>query len=471
MSYPGPDDPTTRPLPQGSEPSPYASPHAGSPAQPYGTATQPYGAPVPSYTAARTGAGRSDRGRSAADRPTEQWLLGPATQAFDTSAPPGASGPRLPQPAPPRRRGRGWRSPKVVVPAALGVLVALVAGGSVAWVKLRGTQMEEAPKAAPSATGKAAALPPGRTWLSGAWTGGQLTTQRVDGFGAWRGQPADVVTTYPAYDSWDQLKQSDWNVGILDGYKGRISYGLPLIAGDASTLEEVAAGQHDDAFQAVAEVLNKHGRQDAFVRIGLEANGTWYKWGVGADRVEAFKAAWRHVQSVMKAVSPKLTFVFDIGCGTGLNGGSDRLDSLTKLYPGDDVVDVVGCDHYDQYGFKARNQSEWDNVLRPKDAVGLTDVAEFARAHKKQMAIPEWGLADPQREGGGDNPYFIYSMYSFFLQNKDVLAYENYFNEQADSLGSGIWDPDQNPKAAEEYRKLWGQPANLGAASASPAAS
>ena len=43
-----------------------------------------------------------------------------------------------------------------------------------------------------------------------------------------------------------------------------------------------------------------------------------------------------------------------------------------------------------------------------------------------------------------------------YLENKDILAFENYFNEPDATLGSAVWGSDQNPKSAAEYRKLWG---------------
>ena len=52
-------------------------------------------------------------------------------------------------------------------------------------------------------------------------------------------------------------------------------------------------------------------------------------------------------------------------------------------------------------------------------------------------------------------------LYQYFLQNKDVLAYENYFNEPDESLGSAIWDAPTNPLSAAEYKKLWGAPPHL----------
>jgi hypothetical protein len=40
----------------------------------------------------------------------------------------------------------------------------------------------------------------------------------------------------------------------------------------------------------------------------------------------------------------------DLSCGTALRGRqTDRLDALNLLYPGDDVVDLVGCDFFDWY--------------------------------------------------------------------------------------------------------------------------
>jgi hypothetical protein len=48
------------------------------------------------------------------------------------------------------------------------------------------------------------------------------------------------------------------------------------------------------------------------------------------------------------------------------------------------------------------------------------------------------------------------------MANKAVLAFENYFNEPQDYLGSALWEPTMYPKSAEMYKSLWGQPANLG---------
>jgi Glycosyl hydrolase family 26 len=453
MSFDGQPDPRTRPLPQGGAPSPYGTQPSPGQGAPYGEQS-PYPQQPPDPYATQPAPTQPRRAEGTASLPAG-WN-GPQTQVFDQPGthrnPAGGT--------PPREPGRrGWRSPKILVPVVVVVLLVLAAGIAFVALKLRDRNVtpEEAPDGTPAATGSVASMPPGRTWLSGAWTGTGITKKRIDAFSEWRGQPADVVTTYPSYDTWEQLKDAEWSIAAFDGFKGKLALGLPLLPKkEDGSLGDVADGQHDDVFRAIAKDLVDHDRGDTFLRIGLEANGKpWFPWGSDAERADRYKAAWRHVQSVMKEVAPKLSFGFDITCGKALEGGSDRMDSLTKLYPGDDVVDVVGCDHYDSYTVKTRNADEWKNTLRPEKAVGLADVAQFARDHDKKLAVPEWGLTAKDKDGAGDNPFFIYSMYGFFQQNKDILAYENYFNEPDDYLGSAI-DNGNNPKAAAEYRKLWG---------------
>lgn len=298
---------------------------------------------------------------------------------------------------------------------------------------------------------------PGSPWLSGVWLGGATDARQARAFGLWRGSAADTLTTYPAYDTWAQLKDSDWHVSAFNRFKGRLAYGLPLLPKvEKASLEEVAAGRRDAVWREVARTLVRHKRGDSFVRIGLEANGTWFPWGATARTAKDFKAAYRRVASVMSSVSPEFVFVFDISCGVALEGAEDdRLASLAQLYPGDDSVDVVGCDHYDSWSAAARTEGEWKDSITPAGGPGLDDVVAFAKEHGKKMAVPEWGLASKLAHGAGDNPFFIRKMHDFFVANRDVLAFENYFDEPGTDLGSSLYLKAQNPRSAAVYRELW----------------
>ena len=109
-------------------------------------------------------------------------------------------------------------------------------------------------------------------------------------------------------------------------------------------------------YRKVARDLVTEGRGRSIVRIGWEANGDWFRWNATARTAPQYVAAFRHIVGVLRSVAPDLVIDFDISCGVPLRGQKDRLAALTELYPGDDAVDIVGCDTYDWYNTKARTR-------------------------------------------------------------------------------------------------------------------
>lgn len=297
----------------------------------------------------------------------------------------------------------------------------------------------------------------GGPWLSGIWAGGDTATgDRAERFGEWRGTPVDAITMYPATATWETIRTSNWHVETFAASPAILAYGLPLLPVDSGdTLADIAAGKRDEVFRQIAALLLEHDRGNSIIRIGWEANGAWFPWNATAETAEDYKAAFRRVAMVMKQQAPDLVIDFDIGCGVKLRGQQDRLASLEQLYPGDDVVDLIGCDTYDWHHTKTVDDTSWAATQRPKDSPGIGDVADFARAHGKGLSYPEWGLASPAEGGVGDNPYFIAKMRGFFEANSDILVLESYFSEPATTLANSIWEPDQNPRSSQEYRKLW----------------
>jgi hypothetical protein len=361
------------------------------------------------------------------------------------------------------RTRRGRRTPRRLAVLALAALVALT-GCSPPLDPLVEAALERplpAPAGgAPSQERARRVLGEPRSqqpWLSGVWAGGDVGTgARVEAFGAWRGTPVDAVTMYPAYRTWEEIEASTWHIETYADTPAVLVYGLPMLPSNGEgSFASILAGEHDAVYAKVARDLVTRGRGSSVVRIGLEANGDWFPWNATADTAPAFRAAFRHVVSVLRAEAPELVIDFDIACGTQLRGQRGRTDALELLYPGDDAVDLVGCDAYDWYHTASRDQQSWERTLRPTSSVGLADVADFARSRGKGMSVPEWGLASPEEEGLGDNPYFITQVRGFFEANSDVLVLEGYFSEPETSLASSIWDPDQNPRSSEVYARLW----------------
>lgn len=296
----------------------------------------------------------------------------------------------------------------------------------------------------------------GLPWHSGFWTGGTGDTAHLKKAAAWRGTAMDFATVYPQYNTWAELGDSDWAVAAFADFNGKLSYGLPLLPKDRKgQWGDITSGAHDAVFRGIATSLVKYGHGDAAIRMGVEANGYWFPWAVDVNTTDEFKAAYRHIRTVMKSVAPDLTFWLDLNCGTVLTGSTDRLAPLTRMYPGDDVVDGISMDHYNAYKLQAIDEATWQRGIAPPWAVGLADGATFARAHGKGFAVPEWGLHDTQ--GPGDSPYFMQRMWDFFQANADILVYENYFNEPDPYIANALFEASNNPKSAALYRQLWGR--------------
>jgi hypothetical protein len=249
-----------------------------------------------------------------------------------------------------------------------------------------------------------------------------------------------------------------WGIRTWDGFEGKLSYGLALLPDDgAGSLRSIGAGDQDYVWRKIAQDLQASGYGDSIIRIGWEPNSPSHRWLATASTADHYRMGFRRVVQVMRAEAPGLKFDFNINCGTGLEGSPDRLAPLTLLYPGDDVVDLLGCDIYDRWSTHAIDDLQWRGVLRPLRSPGLQDIVDFARAHGKGAAVPEWGLARNENgnNGGGDNPYYIQAMFGFFRANSDVLAYECYFDEPRTQLQSSLFDTGQNPQASALYARLW----------------
>lgn len=298
----------------------------------------------------------------------------------------------------------------------------------------------------------------GLSWHSGAWTGEYMSAKNATKWGTWRGRASDATPTFPESQTWSDIRNSTWHIDTYKGFRGTLVYGLPLLPArsKASELKQVAAGSQDATYRKVARDLRtRYTGGPVVVRIGWEANGTWMSFSATKSTAATYRAAFRRAATVMKKENPRLIVDFDINCGTPLRGQTSRLDSLTSLYPGDDVVDLIGCDTYDWDVLKARTDRQWNAALRPRNSVGIQDVADFARKRKKGLSFPEWGLTHAY-DGHGDNPYYIRRMQQFFRANSDVLVLENYFNVPDSHMRSSIWPvKPQNPKSGAEYQRLW----------------
>jgi hypothetical protein len=301
----------------------------------------------------------------------------------------------------------------------------------------------------------------GLPWHSGAWTPGSdgHTAENINEFESWRATKLDLVTCYANYfGQFSEVSNSEWNVSY-QGPGRRLCFGVP-IGGDDVSVKDIIDGAGDDTYNHLADLLVQYGRGNAIIRIGWEADipNNW-AWHRNAGNCEEYKTVWRRIRDIFASHSKDFRFTFEGSIGSKLEGASDNEAWLRLAYPGDDVVDLVGCDVYNFYSTKVNpDGSGWNTLSNPDWGLGLQDVADFARQHNKGFIVPEWGLHAVQ--GPGDVPEFIEDMYNFFVANKDIMAAECYFNEPDPYIANALWmdgAAPQLPKSSAKYLALFGK--------------
>ncbi|GHI07611.1 glycoside hydrolase family 26 protein [Streptomyces cellostaticus] len=194
-------------------------------------------------------------------------------------------------------------------------------------------------------------------------------------------------------------------------------------------LRRGAAGEFDKHFLALANRLVELGVPDTTLVLGWEMNGITYTHRCAPDP-ESWKAYWRRIVKVMRSV-PGQEFKFDFAP----NRGMDNIP-WTECYPGDDVVDILGMDSYDQ----PKGETFDEEISEP---YGLQHQVDFANAHGKPISYPEWGLFS-----NGDNAAYMLRMLAWMDQHKPLYA------TVFDKCPHGVWQCAANPYASALVR-VW----------------
>ncbi|GGU06231.1 glycoside hydrolase family 26 protein [Streptomyces coeruleorubidus] len=192
-------------------------------------------------------------------------------------------------------------------------------------------------------------------------------------------------------------------------------------------LRQGAAGEFDHHFRVLAERLVELKVPDTVIVLGWEMNGTTYTHRCGPDP-EAWKKYWNRIVTTMRSV-PGQKFRFDFTPSRGVDAVP-----WTKCYPGDDTVDIIGMDSYDQPAGMSFEQ-------QVKEPYGLQHHVDFAKAHGKPISYPEWGLFR-----NGDNAEYMRSMLAWMEEHKPL------YNTLTDYCPHGVWQCGANPRSSHLYR-------------------
>ena len=136
------------------------------------------------------------------------------------------------------------------------------------------------------------------------------------------------------------------------------------------------------------------GHPDAILRIGWEFNGDWEPWAAEKDPSN-YVAYFRRIVSLMRSVDGQ-HFKFE-WCP---NHRRHDIDA-SAVYPGDDVVDIIGMDVYDEIWNSSQSNATARFDTYMNEPFGLKWHQEFARTHGKPTAFSEWGTGTrPDGHGG-----------------------------------------------------------------------
>jgi len=252
---------------------------------------------------------------------------------------------------------------------------------------------------------------------------------RIPRFEGVIGRKLDGVSDFLPSDSWESmLSDAQWALGCWHGQPYRLSIGVPMVVKGA-TLSGAAAGEYDVQFRQLGMLLVAKGQANAIVRLGWEFNGNWYPWAGDPDPTN-FKAAFHHIVGVLRSVPGQH---FAISWNPSMAAGTLSPD---MLWPGDDVVDVIGLDVYNQ-SWRPQDVDpavRWQGYLT-NPAYGLNWLGQFANAHHKAIIIPEWGTGTrPDGHGWGDDPLFIHNMAAWMRAHN--VRFQSYWDFTASDYDS-----------------------------------
>ena len=304
----------------------------------------------------------------------------------------------------------------------------------------------------------------------------------IEAFGAWLGRPVTVATAFEARSTWDEINGASWQLGAwgqwASAQPGRnLSLAVPMLPMSGASLASCAAGLYDVHWETLAHELTLNLLPAAYLRLGWEMDGGWFAWNAppGSGKEASFAGCFRRIVQVMRFAQPSNQWKFVLDTAAGWYSKA----YLDAVWPGDAYVDVVAIDLYDQswaadtYPYPSpcdatcrltRQQKAWNSY-----SWHLYTIRDFALAHGKKVALPEWGVAiRPDGHGGGDNPYYIEKMHEFIHDPANQVAFHGYWGISAADIDSRLTDPVQGdypsgatrfPQSAARFKELFGAPA------------
>ncbi|MGN0482069.1 MAG: glycosyl hydrolase [Lachnospiraceae bacterium] len=186
--------------------------------------------------------------------------------------------------------------------------------------------------------------------------------------------------------------------------------------------EVLPGGKYNDRFNAYLDIIVKYakglGDIPVLFRPLHECDGGWFWWGSATTDPETYKALYRYVVDYLQANGVNnFLYVY--------SPGGPVLDTEKYLlrYPGDDYIDIMAFDYYDDYNsYPAEYSDEFFGNLEKT----CTNLKTLADSRGKIAAISETGSRVMKKDGSDnegilvkDNPF---KGHNWYKQVGDIAA-------------------------------------------------
>lgn len=263
-------------------------------------------------------------------------------------------------------------------------------------------------------------------------------------FEKWLGKPVDQIAVHTGRANWaDWVGSIKWSLDSWTPLNKPIAWTIPLFV-EGGTLQDAAVGKYRKYYEQAAKILAGSRPTDnvIYIRTGEEFNGNWMPWSAAGHEQE-FVAAYRQFVDAFRSVSNRFRFEWNT------NVRETRMNPI-EAYPGDEYVDVVGMDFYYNTQWNPANAAAaWDEMVSAP--YGLQWLEQFAAAHGKPTAYPEWGV-----NSDGAGPYIERAAKWFASHN---VLYQRVWN--SDAAFRGKLSDGQYPNAAGAYIASFGSKASI----------
>ncbi len=153
-------------------------------------------------------------------------------------------------------------------------------------------------------------------------------------------------------------------------------------------------GAFNEAYRAHLDVIADYVKQvkgPVLFRPLHENTGSWFWWGKAFCDAQTYKSNYKYTVEYLRDEKNVHNLLYLYGPGSE----AANLDEYEERYPGDEYVDLVGFDTYDN---NPAPDSEGYTFLQSfENTLKLTDT--FAKEHKKLMAVTETGMSSVKTGG------------------------------------------------------------------------